>query len=157
MLRCRRLLLLNDRPTCLLPSPWHTWFLKKKAIFSLSCIGSTASLVLRSPSLLLGPLAAGSKPATPGRRPGRPLPPPAKLTAAGCGAPPCAAHDSLAEPARAHLAHAYPVRRSRSGTRPCAAHDGRDGIPHADEASFSQATKRYCAETTCCKHLFQMF
>ena len=54
-----------------------------------------------------------------------------------------------AEPAHAHLALAYPVRRGRGGTRPPAARDDQDRTPHADEDPFSQVARRYCAKTAC--------
>ena len=64
---------------------------------------------------------------------------------------------SRVEPVHTHLAPAYPVRRSRGGTHPRAARDARDRTPHADEDPFFQALKRCCAETACCKRVFQSF
>ena len=61
------------------------------------------------------------------------------------------------EPAHTHLAPAYPVRHGWGGSHQRAARDGRDKTPHADTDPFSQAARRCCAESACCKHMFQVF
>jgi hypothetical protein len=92
----------------------------------------------------------------PGRRPGRPplrLPSSLRLGVELVRMQLTTGH---VEPAHTHLVPAYPVRHGQGGTRSRVAHDGQDRTPHTDEDPFSQGARR-CAETACCKRLFQVF
>jgi hypothetical protein len=52
---------------------------------------------------------------------------------------------------------AYPVRRGQGGTRPRAARDAQDRTPQLTRIHSPKQQGDVCAETACCKHLFQVF